>query len=147
MGETIINGIIEVSQEVVGQLQYDIGVKGDTGDSGVYHAGQLNVIENTSNLKKSASGSVILIDDVSPVTHDMSVKISSIPNKNLLNRLIAKAHSSDMSIPTEDFINTYCSKKISFKQGITYTFKIKKKKEKKKREKEKAKDIYIFDNG
>ena len=30
-----------------------------------------------------------------------------------------------MSVPTEDFINTYCSKKISFKQGITYTFSIK----------------------
>lgn len=36
MGETIINGIIEASQEVVGQLQYAMGVKGDTGDSGVY---------------------------------------------------------------------------------------------------------------
>ena len=91
----------------------------------VYHAGQFNVIENTSTLKKSASGSAILIDDVSPVTHDMSVKISSIPKKNLLNRLIAKAYSSDMSVPTEDFINTYCSKKISFKQGTTYTFSIK----------------------
>lgn len=36
MDETIINGIIEAPQEVVGQLQYAIGVKGDTGDSGVY---------------------------------------------------------------------------------------------------------------
>ena len=36
MGETIINGIIEASQEVVGQLQYARGAKGDTGDSGVY---------------------------------------------------------------------------------------------------------------
>ena len=147
MGETIINGIIEVSQEVVGQLQYDIGVKGDTGDSGVYHAGQLNVIENTSTLKKSASGSVILIDDVSPVTHDMSVKISSIPNKNLLNRLIAKAHSSDMSVPTEDFINTYCSKKISFKQGITYTFSIKSVSGFSGGDAVWAPDFYIFDNG
>lgn len=126
MGETIINGIIEVSQEVVGQLQYDTGVKGDTGDSDVYHAGQLNVIENTSTLKKSVSGSTIIIDDVSPVTHEMNVKISPIPQKNLLNRLIAKAYnSSDMNVPTEDFINTYCSKKISFKQGTTYAFSIK----------------------
>ena len=91
----------------------------------VYHAGQLNVIENTSTLKKSVSGSTIIIDDVSPVTHNMSVKISSIPKKNLLNQLIAKAYSSDMNVPTEDFINTYCSKKISFKQGTTYTFSIK----------------------
>ena len=36
MDETIINGIIEASQEVIGQLQYAMGVKGDTGDSGVY---------------------------------------------------------------------------------------------------------------
>lgn len=76
-------------------------------------------------LKGSKSGSAILIDDVSPVTHEMSVKISSIPKKNLLNRLIAKAYSSDMNVPTEDFINTYCSKKILFKQGTTYTFSIK----------------------
>ena len=47
----------------------------------VYHAGQLNVIENTSTLKKNASGSAILIDDVSPVTHEMGVKIRS---KNLI---------------------------------------------------------------
>lgn len=48
----------------------------------VYHAGQLNVIENTSTLKKSASGSAILIDDVSPVTHEMGVKVRG---KNLIN--------------------------------------------------------------
>ncbi len=47
----------------------------------VYHAGQLNVIENTSTLKKSVSGSALLINDVSPVTHDMSVKVRS---KNLI---------------------------------------------------------------
>lgn len=76
-------------------------------------------------LKGSKSDSVILIDDVSPITHDMSVKVSPIPPKNLLNRLIAKAYSSDVEVPTEDFINTYCSKKISFKQGTTYTFSIK----------------------
>ena len=91
----------------------------------VYHAGQLNVFENTSTLKKSVSGSTIFIDDVSPITHEMHVKISAIPKKNLLNRLIAKTYVPDMDMPTEDFINTYCSKKISFKQGNTYTFSIK----------------------
>ena len=86
-----------------------------------------NRTDNTfaNALKGRKSGSVILIDDASPVTHDMSVKISPTPPKNLLNRLIAKAYSSDIDVPTEDFINTYCSKKISFKQGTTYTFSIK----------------------
>lgn len=36
MSETIINGIIEESQEIAGQMRYAIGAKGDTGDSGVY---------------------------------------------------------------------------------------------------------------
>lgn len=48
----------------------------------VYHAGQLNVIENTSTLKKNVSGSAIIIDDVSPVTHEMGVKVRG---KNLIN--------------------------------------------------------------
>ena len=76
-------------------------------------------------LKGTKSDTAILLDDVSPVTHEMGVKISPVPQKNLLNKLIAKAYSSDMNVPTEDFINTYCSKKISFKQGTTYTFSIK----------------------
>lgn len=48
----------------------------------VYHAGQLNVIENTSTLKKSASGSAFLLDDISPVTHEMGVKVRG---KNLVD--------------------------------------------------------------
>lgn len=113
----------------------------------VYHSGQLNVIENTSTLKKSVSGSAIFIDDVSPVTHEMFVKISAIPKKNLLNRLIAKVYRSDvMNVPTEDFINTYCSKKISFKQGNTYTFSIKDVSEFSDSAAW-ALEFYIFDNG
>lgn len=46
----------------------------------VYHAGQLNIIENAECLKGNASGSAILIDDASPVTHEMGVKVRS---KNL----------------------------------------------------------------
>lgn len=43
----------------------------------VYHAGQLNVVENAKCLKGSKSGSAMLLDDVSPVEHTMTVKISS----------------------------------------------------------------------
>ena len=92
--------------------------------SGYYAKSEANSIFANA-LKGNKSGSAILIDDVSPITHNMGVKISSV-QKNLLSRLIAKAYnSSDMEVPTEDFINTYCSKKISFKQGTTYTFSIK----------------------
>ncbi len=99
-------------------------LKGEKGDPGEVTTAYANTTFANA-LKSSASGSAILIDDVSPVTHEMRVKISSVPQKNLLNRLIAKAYSSDMKLLTEDFMNTYCSKKISFKQGNTYTFSIK----------------------
>lgn len=48
----------------------------------VYHAGQMNVVENAECLKGSKSGSAILIDDVSPVTHEMGVKVRG---KNLFD--------------------------------------------------------------
>ena len=53
-----------------------VGEKGDKGDPGEVTTAYAN---NTfaNSLKGSKSGSAILIDDVSPVTHDMSVKISS----------------------------------------------------------------------
>lgn len=47
----------------------------------VYHSGQLNIIKNAECLKGSKSGSAFLIDDVSPVTHEMGVKVRS---KNLI---------------------------------------------------------------
>ena len=47
----------------------------------VYHAGQLNVVENTECLKGSKTGTAMLIDDVSPVEHTMGVKVHG---KNLL---------------------------------------------------------------
>lgn len=48
----------------------------------VYHAGQMNIVENAECLKGSKSGSAMLIDDVSPVTHEMGVKVRG---KNLFD--------------------------------------------------------------
>lgn len=47
----------------------------------VYHAGQMNVVENAECLKGSKSDTAILLDDVSPVTHEMGVKVKG---KNLI---------------------------------------------------------------
>lgn len=41
----------------------------------VYHAGQMNVVENAECLKGSKTDTAILLDDVSPVTHNMGVKV------------------------------------------------------------------------
>ena len=43
----------------------------------VYHAGQMNVVENAECLKGSKTDTAILLDDISPVSHEMAVKISS----------------------------------------------------------------------
>lgn len=48
----------------------------------VYHSGQLNIVKNAECLKNNKSGSVILIDDISPITHEMGVKVRG---KNLFN--------------------------------------------------------------
>ena len=47
----------------------------------VYHAGQMNVIENAESLKGTANGETIFLDDVSPVEHEMGVRVES---KNLI---------------------------------------------------------------
>ena len=43
----------------------------------VYHAGQLSVVKDNENLKGSASGTAISITDVSPIEHDVQVKLTS----------------------------------------------------------------------
>ena len=48
----------------------------------VYHSGQLNIVKNAECLKGSKSGSAMLLDDISPVTHNMGVKVRS---KNLFD--------------------------------------------------------------
>lgn len=47
----------------------------------VHHAGQLNVVQSAQSLKGSESNTAILLDDVSPVTHEMGVRVKS---KNLI---------------------------------------------------------------
>ena len=50
--------------------------------SKVYRSGQMDVIKNANSLKGFESNKVMLLDDVSPVTHDMGVKVRS---KNLFD--------------------------------------------------------------
>ena len=48
----------------------------------VYHSGKLNIVKNAECLKGTKSDTAILLDDISPVTHELGVKVSS---KNLFN--------------------------------------------------------------
>lgn len=48
----------------------------------VYHSGQLNIVKNAECLKNNKNGSAMLLDDVSPVTHEMGVRVRG---KNLFN--------------------------------------------------------------
>nr|DAT96423.1 MAG TPA: hypothetical protein [Bacteriophage sp.] len=45
--------------------------------SKVYRSGQMDVIKNANSLKGFESNKVMLLDDVSPVTHEMGVKVKS----------------------------------------------------------------------
>ena len=49
--------------------------------SKVYRSGQMDVIKNANSLKGFESNKAMLLDDVSPVTHEMGVKVRG---KNLL---------------------------------------------------------------
>lgn len=80
----------------------------------VYHAGQMNVVENAECLKGSESGSALLIDDVSPVTHEMGVKVRG---KNLLSNL-------NYLLPVNISTETGYSEKVYLKSGLSYTFSI-----------------------
>ena len=104
----------------------------------VYHAGQLNIIENAECLKGSKSGSAILIDDISPVTHDMGVKVRG---KNLFNKSTLRidigtknltqinngftfqtnATKATMSVACDIFLGVgtyYCSGTVSSSDGL-----------------------------
>ena len=113
------------------------GEKGDTGELSTVYAN--NTFANA--LKSSKNGSAILIDDVSPVTHEMEVKISSDTvtdltavsvtrcGKNLFNSqllLNATGWSVDengvYSGNPGSIYNLYKDGfPISFKTGLTYT--------------------------
>lgn len=98
MDETIINGIIEASQEVVGRLQYAAGdvIKNidqtysptsENAQSGKAVAEALKAERTYANnsfsgaLRGSASGEAVRLTDVSPLEHTLTVKLKS---KNLL---------------------------------------------------------------
>ena len=49
--------------------------------SKVYRSGQMDVIKNANSLKGFESNKVILLDDVSPVTHEMGARVRG---KNLI---------------------------------------------------------------
>ena len=60
----------DFTEEQLAALKGDKGDKGDTGDPA-----DVSTIANA--LKGNASGTAILLDDVSPITHKLSVKLSS----------------------------------------------------------------------
>lgn len=119
MGETIINGIIEVSQEVVGQLQYDIGViknintdqtyspTSENAQSGKAVAEALKAERTYANnsfsgaLRGSASGEAVRLNDVSPIEHTLGVKVSG---KNLLPN--PNVHAYNYSLDYKKYNNT-----------------------------------------
>ena len=86
-------------------------------------------INSVSNFK---SGSVVQIDDVSPVTHNMSVKVRS---KNILPYPYAETTKIESGITITDSgdgsislsgtstaqVNFYFSQNLQLKKGITYT--------------------------
>lgn len=65
----------------------------------VYYSGKMNVVKSSDYLKGSESGSSILVEDVSPVTHEMEVRVRS---KNLfegtLNSGIYESENFKISI-------------------------------------------------
>ena len=86
----------------------------------------------TEAIQGTASGSVIQIDDISPVTHDMSVKVRS---KNILPYPYAETTKTLNGITITDNgdgsinlngtstaqVNFYFSQNLQLKKGITYT--------------------------
>lgn len=60
----------------------------------VYHSGQMDVIQNATSLKGFESSKAMLLDDVSPVKHEMGVKVHG---KNLFNK--------DMGFTDDNFVS------------------------------------------
>lgn len=95
MDDIIINGIIEDSQEVQGEIHYST--------EGVNYADDLS-----NALKETKSGSIVTIRDVSPIPHNMAVNVSGIEDPMSLS---VKVKGKNLI----DFFN------ISTLQNITYT--------------------------
>ena len=83
----------------------------------VYHSGQLNIVKNAECLKNNKNGSAILIDDISPITHDMSVKVRC---KNLFDLTsVLNASNWDSSLTVSGYGNYAIS---GLKPNTDYTF-------------------------
>ena len=95
MDDIIINGIIEDSQEVQGEIHYST--------EGVNYADDLS-----NALKETKSGSIVTIRDVSPIPHNMVVNVSGIEDPMSLS---VKVKGKNLI----DFFN------ISAQQNITFT--------------------------
>lgn len=68
----------------------------------VYHAGQMNVVENAECLKGSKTDTAILLDDISPVSHEMAVKISSDTVTDLKSVKVKKQGKNLVPFPYRD---------------------------------------------
>lgn len=63
--------------------------------SKVYRSGQMDVIKNANSLKGFESNTAMLLDDISPVTHEMSVKVRG---KNLFNKSTLRIDSGTKNL-------------------------------------------------
>ena len=79
----------------------------------VYHAGQMNVVENAECLKGTKSDTAMLLDDVSPVTHEMGVKVRKI---NLFD--VSKIQSINGITNNGDGTLTLVGGRYAFNTGV-----------------------------
>lgn len=85
----------------------------------VYHAGQMNVIENAECLKGTASGSAFLLDDVSPVTHEMGVRVRG---KNLFDKDNYIIITGNQSYLAFDISKLIIGNKYTFSSNLPITW-------------------------
>lgn len=95
MDDIIINGIIEDSQEVQGEIHYST--------EGVNYADDLS-----NALKETKSGSMVTLRDVSPIPHNMAVNVSGVEDPMSLS----------VKVQGKNLINFF---DISAQQSVTYT--------------------------
>lgn len=84
----------------------------------VYHSGQLEVVKNAECLKGFESGASILLDDVSPVEHTMSVKVNG---KNLFNQYAeTQVFGAYRGIDVSALVSKGCIVSVSLKENGTF---------------------------
>ena len=99
----------------------------------VYKAGQMSVLNSAEAFKGSAVGNVVSINDLSPIEHNLKVKLSSdrltdfsgvkvtVSGKNLFNyeKLMQKYANLDYEIVNDYYVTT-----IALKPNTKYTVKV-----------------------